>query len=231
MKYWCDNSPVRTHFLNAWSILFPAWEKVFAAVANHHKPNIDDLSLVKRIEKFVDQETAHANAHHKHNERSEITELEKQQERRAQVAMRKLGHPMWLATMVSIEHLAACCSRTFLKLYGHREEREFKLFAWHAREELEHKSLAMDLWTSLGHDRKTLRTALIANQKFIWSFVLLYVYKKLKEEKLLLNPFVWFEIFVVGFIVFGGIFVPSFKVYSSKFHPDNQDDSIYMVPA
>ena len=89
---------------------------------------------------------------------------------------------MWLATMVSIEHLAACCSRTFLKLYGHREEREFKLFAWHAREELEHKSLAMDLWTSLGHDRKTLRTALIANQKFIWSFVLLYVYKKWDAE-------------------------------------------------
>ena len=28
MKYWCDNSPVWSHYGNASSVLFPAWEQI-----------------------------------------------------------------------------------------------------------------------------------------------------------------------------------------------------------
>jgi predicted metal-dependent hydrolase len=227
-EYWCDNSAVRTHFLNAWSVLFPPWEKVFATVALHHKQYITDESLKARIDEFAAQETAHANAHQAHNARVGTTDLERKQERRAKVALLRPQNPMWLATMVSIEHLAACCSRLYLDLYGNQATREHKLFKWHSLEELDHKSLAMDIWLARGFDQQMLKKACLANQKFIWKFVLGYVFEHLKKDGSFKKPSTYLELLVVSAIVFKGIYVPSMKVFAKDFHPNNVSDTKYM---
>ena len=51
--YWFDDSPVMTHYYNALSILFPAWEEVFAHVAEHRKKDISDPELLVRMDKFI----------------------------------------------------------------------------------------------------------------------------------------------------------------------------------
>jgi predicted metal-dependent hydrolase len=227
-KYWCDNSPVRTHFLDAWSVLFPAWERVFAAVSLHHKKYIESETLNAKIDRFAAEETAHANAHQAHNSRAGVTEMEKRQERRASVALRRPQHPMWLATMVSIEHLASCCSRLYLDMYGKKESREHKLFRWHSLEELGHKSLAMDIWNARKFDRQLLKKASFANQKFIWKFIISYVFNKLKQDGSFKRISTYPELLIVSFIVFKGIFLPSTKVFFNGFHPNNVDDTKYM---
>ena len=58
MTYWCENDPVRTHFYDGWSILFPAWERAFVRVAEHHRQSITDPVLIERIDQFCKQELA-----------------------------------------------------------------------------------------------------------------------------------------------------------------------------
>ena len=48
MKYWCDNSPVWSHYGNASSVLFPAWERAFAAVIEHYLPVVHDPDQIGR---------------------------------------------------------------------------------------------------------------------------------------------------------------------------------------
>jgi predicted metal-dependent hydrolase len=228
MKYWCDNSAVRTHFLDGWSTLFPAWELAFAKIAEHHKPFIKDENLKARIDEFISQEIAHANAHRAHNSRIGAEELEKEQERGANIATKRLQDKRWLAAMVSIEYLATCCSRLYLDLYGNKEGREYKLFAWHCREELSHKSLAMDIWEARGFDKKVIKKIAFINQAYIYPYVIKYMFKQLKNDKAFSKPSTYLELLVVFGIVLKGIVIPSLKIFGDKFHPNNEDDSKYL---
>lgn len=227
-KYWCDNSAVRTHFLDGWSTLFPAWEVAFAKIAQHHKQHIKDENLKARIDEFVSQEMAHANAHHAHNARIGVDELEKAQERGANIATKRLQDKRWLAAMVSIEYLATCCSRLYLDLYGHKEGREYKLFAWHSKEELSHKSLAMDIWEELGFDKKLIKQVAFVNQTYIYSYVIKYVFAKLKNDGAFTKISTYLELAIVFGIVFKGIALPALKIFGNNFHPNNEDDSRYL---
>ena len=184
MTYWCDNSAVWTHYGNASSIIFPAWEKAFAAVINHHLPSVKDEDLRRRMIKFVQEEMSHASAHESFNDRHNLKDAEKQEFANTKIIHRRPGMTFWLGTMVSIEHLASCMARSYIDRWGTREGRDFKLFCWHAKEELGHKTLALDLWDYLGLSRKELRKIARVNQKYVIGFLLSYTIKKLKEEKL-----------------------------------------------
>ncbi len=79
LTYWCDNSAVWTHYGNASSIIFPAWEKAFAAVINHHLPSVKNEDLRRRMIKFVQEEMSHASAHESFNDRHNLKDAEKQE--------------------------------------------------------------------------------------------------------------------------------------------------------
>jgi predicted metal-dependent hydrolase len=226
--YWCDGSAVKTHFFDAWSILFPAWEKVFAFVAEHHKQFINDEQLKARIDTFVKEELSHANAHHAHNEKLELFGFEQEQYNKAKIAFRRPQSRMWLATMVSIEHLAVCFARWYLPNFNNETSKQHKMFAWHSVQEIGHKSLAMDIWIARGYDKALLKKVCIANQKYVWKFVLLYVFQKLKAENQLLKPKTYIDFIIFGASVFKGIYLPSLKVFDKNFHPDQTNDSKYL---
>jgi predicted metal-dependent hydrolase len=131
--------------------------------------------------------------------------------------------------MVSIEHLASCMARSYIDRWGTRKGRDFKLFCWHAREELGHKTLALDLWDYLGLSRTELRKIARVNQKYVIGFLLSYTIKKLKEEKLLWKVSTWKDLAVCfGYVVFK-IGLPMLRIYLPKFHPNNVDDTKYVT--
>jgi len=45
-EYWCDNSPIWSHYGNASSILFPAWERAFAEIVKSYLPKVTDVPTV-----------------------------------------------------------------------------------------------------------------------------------------------------------------------------------------
>lgn len=224
-NYWFNGSPTLTHFYNGWSALFPAWENSFSHVAEHYKKQVTDPELRARMDRFISQELSHGRAHHAHNQNHDMSRMETREYRRARLALMRPNNPIWLATMVSIEHLAACNSRGFLRKYGDKSGREFKLFAWHAMEELDHKSLAMDVWNHLGFSRSKLRFAASKNLMYVWRYTLGYTYRKLKEEgqlwklRTLVDSSVLFKDLLVH------CWVPYLRIFRDNFHPAEIDDT------
>lgn len=227
-KYWFNGSSVWTHFFNAWSILFPAWEQAFVKVAEHHSKNVTDPELKNRINKFIKQELSHASAHNRHNHRAALCKDADKEFKKTRIIFRRPENPMWLATMVSIEHIAACKSRAFLSKFGDCKSREFNLFSWHSREELEHKSLAMDLWNHLGYSKEQLNTVARKNVVYVWKFALTYTLKNLKKDgqlwrfRTLLDSFSLFNYVVIH------CWKPYLNIFKQDFHPNQFDDSKFI---
>lgn len=224
-NYWFDGSPVLTHYYNALSILFPAWEEAFAHVARHRKKDVSDPELLARMDKFIAQEIAHGKAHTKHNVRYGLSDSANDQMKLAQVVLRRPQAKAWLAAMVSIEHIAACVSRDFLKTHGYKRDSGFTLFRWHSVEELEHKSLALDVWNHLGYDTVTLHAVARSNFVYVWKFILGYTLDNLRKENQLWRLRTIFDgTKLFGALVFR-VWIPYLRVFRQRFHPDHVDDT------
>lgn len=210
---WCDDSPAWTNGCHAVSALFPAWERAFAAVASHYLPRVSP-ELAERIEQFVKEEESHSKAHIAYNRRWKIEEAELPEWTKAEVVHRCPGRKVWLGTMVSIEHLAACMGRMWLHHHTGKEGKDYKLFEWHAHEELGHKALAMDIWNEMGYSG--LDEIAKQNQQYVCRFILRYVMKRTNwwSPKAVWDFAKWF------WTVFQFVYVPMKAIYEPDFHPN-----------
>lgn len=229
MKYWCENDPVRTHFYDGWSILFPAWENAFVCVASHYRDKVQDATLRARIDQFCKQELAHANAHQAHNKTHNLSNMELREMRKAKLVFRRPNHQMWLATMVSIEHMAACGARTFLKRYANKSSKELNLYKWHCKEELEHKSLAMDLWLHFGNSRAVLKKVAALNMFYVLRSVLQYTISKCKEDGVMWKFSILKSFTTLCMELVFKSWLPYTEIFRKNFHPNNHDDSQWVV--
>lgn len=190
-NYWCENSAPLTHFYNGLSVLFPAWEELFCTIVEANKKDVKCPVLLQEMDKFIKQETSHANAHHAHNTRIDEVAEEQLQRNRTAVLGRKPNNQVIVGAMVSIEHFASTMSYDFIKRYSDKTDREYKLFLWHSAEEIEHKDLAYSLWKYKHYDDSVLPKIAKQNIKYCLTFALKYVYDKCKQDKILHKPSTW----------------------------------------
>lgn len=223
--YWFDDSPVFTHYYNALSILFPAWEEAFAQVALHRRAEVSDPTLRARMDEFIRQELAHSVAHDKHNRRHALSEHAEQQLKLAKVVSKRPQAKIWLAAMVSIEHIAACLSRDYLRRHGGKKGSGFTLFRWHSVEELEHKALALDVWNHLGYDTPVLHAAAKQNFVYVWRFVFGYLAENLRRDKQLWKLRTVFDGCKLASSVVFGVWAPYLRLFKRGFHPNHIDDT------
>jgi predicted metal-dependent hydrolase len=219
MKYWCDNSPVFTHYYNAASILFPAWERAFCEITEAYKEYVDDPELLERMDSFIREETSHSVAHTAHNTRQGLKKLQDIEYEKTRRLIKRPNSRLWLGAMVSIEHCASELSRGFLRIYKDRDSREFNLYKWHSLEEIGHKSLAMDVWNHMGYPKKQLNRIAAKNFIYVWKFCFGYVVDKLQEERLLWRPRTWVDLSRLVFRVVAGGWIPYVKLFKDDFHP------------
>jgi predicted metal-dependent hydrolase len=205
------------------SALFPAWEIAFVEVASFYRTKVDE-HLADRLETFMAQEISHATAHKSFNRKHGLTELEKAEVEKTKVILRRPGKKIWLGTMVSIEHFAACMSRAYLDRFGDVPGRESYLFRWHAREELSHKDVAMDVWLAMGYSLEDLHKICRMNEKYVVKYITDYVKKDMKwsDWKDYLEWRLAFQLEVV---------IPYRAIFKDFFHPSLWDDSQYQRAA
>ena len=223
---WCKESVIWTQFLDATSVLFPAWERAWVAVAATHRPMVSD-ALAARIEAFMGDESSHANAHEAYNIRQGLKEAEIAEYKKTKIIHRTPKRKVWLGAMVSIEYLAVCLGRMFLSRFDGETGREFKLFAWHAREEIEHKDLAIDVWRELGYSDKDMRAIARQNQAYVLGFLIKQTVKGVDWMK----PKNWVDLADWAWWMTKKVFIPMLAIYLPKFHPNWFDDSRYKVAA
>jgi predicted metal-dependent hydrolase len=228
MKYWCDNSPIWTHFTNAMSILFPAWERAFVDVIDYYLPIVNNVELRNRMIQFQKEEISHANAHHAYNKKYNLIDMEELEFKKTKIIARKPHLKLWLGTMVSIEHIAACLSRLIINRWMEKDGKNYKLFCWHAKEELSHKSLALDLWVYLGNNHSDLKIIAKKNQKYVLSFLIKYTIQKTYADKKFVSCFTIKDFFVWLFLMIKYVALQMHEIYAPSFHPNKKNDNHYL---
>jgi predicted metal-dependent hydrolase len=207
--------------MDAVSVLFPAWERAFAKVASHHQPSVSS-ALAGRIDAFVREEMAHANAHESYNKRHGLLEAQNNEFRKTRLIHKRPQHKIWLGTMVSIEHLAACMGRMYLDRFSGETGKDHALFAWHSREEIGHKDLAIDIWRELGHSDRDLRAIARQNQGYVLGFIAKNVLSGVDWRK----PSELMAVADWSWCMFRKVLIPMLAIYLPRFHPNWFHDEV-----
>ncbi|MCB1011913.1 MAG: metal-dependent hydrolase [Microthrixaceae bacterium] len=174
-KYWNLDNPVLTHFETAFSIMIPPGERFFIDSVRAYEDRVTDDEGRALIEAFVRQEGLHGEAHDRFNasyERYGI-DIARQEAYAAKVfrrARRWLPAKIQLGITVFSEHLTAVGAHTLLDAPEVEDEIDPQMLSfwrWHAAEELEHKSVAFDLFHRVGGGYATRMLSVLAAALFL----------------------------------------------------------------
>jgi hypothetical protein len=187
-RHWFDNDAFKSRLLDAMSVQFPDGERYFIACVRDYRDQIQDPTLQQRVKDFIYQEAQHGAAHERYNQRlaaqgvpvAKITGLVKA---RLAYLRRKLPAKVTLAHTSAIEHLTAVLAQSLLKNSEvtqtmHPSMRG--LYLWHAVEELEHKSVAFEVYENVAKGGYWLRTG-----SLVWSSTLFVVVSNLILQNML----------------------------------------------
>jgi len=151
-RFWLAGSPVATAISNGVNMLFPHGERFFVRSVKHFLAQIDDPELKKQIKGFFGQEGRHAHAHDEFNDilRTQGYEIDQFLEgyKRISTWLEERTPPkVRLAATAAAEHFTAIMAEGAFKrgALDQAAPEMQQLLAWHAAEEIEHKSVAFDV--------------------------------------------------------------------------------------
>lgn len=171
-RHWFRGNPFMTHFMNSLHSVFPAGERYFIRSVKWFDKQIQDPELKERVKAFIGQEVQHGMQHEKFLKTLDAmgldgTGFEDWYAKNAYANDEKPSHEsVWfgllekvvgnekqqrigLAITAALEHYTASIAETVLK---HRDisagmpQDMQQMFLWHAAEEIEHKSVAFDVF-------------------------------------------------------------------------------------
>lgn len=164
-KRWHRNDFL-TQFFNALSMSFPVGEQFFIDSVRGALPMLaqqpEHQQLRHDIQQFIGQEAAHRQIHAHYNAHLEFQGLENKWQhwalrRQARAARLGMHAKSLLAVTCAYEHLTSTLAHQTLQhadaLAG-AEERMQTLWRWHASEEIEHRSVAFDLYQAVGGNHR-----------------------------------------------------------------------------
>jgi predicted metal-dependent hydrolase len=182
--HWLPDDPLASHMVNEFSYLLQAGELFFCRVFNQALPLVTDEKLREDVHAFIRQEAIHSRAHKisidqylsAHGIDLQRTEAfsswlfsQLLAEKPLGVTLPKALARQWLTLRVgmvaAVEHYT--CALGVFVLQAREWEQNgadpvvADLFRWHGAEEIEHRTVAFDLYRHLGGSLPT-RTALMA---------------------------------------------------------------------
>jgi len=152
-RHWLANDAFKTRLFDAVQATFPDGERYFIRAVRAFRDQITDPALLKDVADFMRQEGQHGMVHTQYNERLkrqgiDIEAFTKHTKRVEELRMQRYSPEYNLALTASLEHFTAMMADLFFaerSMLADADERVRAMFAWHAIEEMEHKSVAFDV--------------------------------------------------------------------------------------
>jgi predicted metal-dependent hydrolase len=153
-------NPYLSHFWNALSVMAPSTERILMRVARDVRPQISDARLQKDLDALVAQEALHTREHQRLNARLvelgyDIQGVNAELDRIFDDYVARVDERAAVALMIAGEHLIYAMSHALLadpRVTEGMEAEVKRLFLWHAAEEMEHQSVAHDVYVHLFGD-------------------------------------------------------------------------------
>jgi len=150
-RHWMANNATATAISNGVNLLFPHGERFFVRSVNYFRDQVKDPALRAAMKGFFGQEGRHAHAHDELNAvlRAQGFEVDQFLDRYKRLSSWLEAHTppkLNLAVTAAAEHFTAILAEgAFSHDILDRAAPEMRqLLAWHAAEEIEHKSVAFD---------------------------------------------------------------------------------------
>ena len=211
---WTPSRPEFACAANSVSLMMPTIEPYFVRSARSAIEHLDDDELARTARHYVAQETQHHRQHVRYNRlliaryrglgrldrliRSVYRRLEQRASDRFNLAFAAASETMaYSAARWAAEHRQ--------ELFADADDRAATLFLWHLAEEVEHKSVAFDLYRHRhGHEQGAGRThglAAVLAVMLVTSFVFIGTTVLLAGARRLHHPMAWWRLtgWAVGF--------------------------------
>jgi uncharacterized protein len=185
--HWIPEDPYATHIINVLHLLLPAGERWFVHVYKQILPCIRDEQLRAEVKGFMGQEGTHAVAHQNvlHHMRAQgldpdpfVAQVEWLFEQLlGDSTMPPFARKTWLrerlAVIAAIEHFTAVLGKWIVDSRGLEaagaDPVMLDLLRWHGAEEVEHRSVAYDVFMHLdGSYARRTRAMLVTSVAFAW---------------------------------------------------------------
>ncbi|MGH8455462.1 MAG: metal-dependent hydrolase [Stenotrophobium sp.] len=170
---WIPDQPFASHFINEINLLLPAGEFWFCKLYNKALPHITDAKLREDVQMFIRQEAMHARAHagataeylgHHGIETESYTKREDWlfetlgADEPFGIKLPKWTEKQWLVfrlgIVAAVEHMTCVLGNYVLRNKSWDEAGAdpvlLDLLRWHGAEEIEHRSVAFDVYRHLG---------------------------------------------------------------------------------
>lgn len=238
-KDFFDNNCLKSAYLAAMSATFPEGEAEFIKSVRNFRDQTNDPELKAQIKGFIGQEAHHSLQHKRFNQALkqkgyDVPRLEGVFEKDLLWSIKGRTDKQRLAFTVCVEHMTAVFAYDFLEhkeRWAGLDKNIAELMHWHAVEELEHKSVAFDLYMEVFGDR-----ALLTRAMRLALFLLSYRFMKYQLRLLWWAKRMprWSEIkgfwkFMYGKGSLTRASIPHIKdFFRDDFHPWDQDDSHFI---
>jgi len=239
--YFKDNA-LLSAFGAALSSTYPPGESEFIASVRLYQDKVTDPELKQQIRGFIGQEGHHSHQHKKANEvlkglgwDAQYVEENLGKDIAKNTSSGWRSKPKWrLAVTAGMEHMTAIMAEYMLKnpeVFDSLDERVKELLFWHAVEEIEHKSVAFDVFMSIENDQRYLRKAMRMANFIFNSKISMYVVVLMWKARRFPS---WREVKEFREFLFGkkGLVTqikPAYKDYFKEgFHPWDHDNQ-YLI--
>jgi hypothetical protein len=234
-RYWWENDPYKTRMMDAMQLYFPDGERYFITCVRHYRERISDPVLSKHVKDFTRQEAQHGIAHTRFNNLLKeqglpVDKMLAMQKKRNSFWLKHFSPEFNLALTAAFEHFTALLAEGFFArkaVMQGADPRMKALFAWHAIEEMEHKSVVFNVMTTVARVGYFKRCAAMIYATLDISFetyrstdMLLQAdgFNWLQRKRLLLSHLGW----MYGRQgVFGSFSKQIFAYMKPDFHPDD----------
>ncbi|MFC6166360.1 metal-dependent hydrolase [Acinetobacter terrestris] len=231
-RHYFANSPVMSHMLTALSSTFPIGEQFFVHSVRNVRDKVKDEKLQAQITAFIGQEAMHSKAHAEFNDawRSDDYHLDRFQAwlARKNEYVKNLHPKIQLAITCAFEHFTALLGGYILRhpeVLATLDDDAVKLWVWHAIEEIEHRTVAFDVYQAVYGDDK-IRCMIMRSVTTGFASLTFYSATRLfLQDKAKSLPKVGGNVF--GLYLLGKMFIQLLPEYLSyfkaDFHPSDID--------
>ncbi len=236
-----DHDPVSSYLWMAFQCYFPEGEQFFVDAVRAAREQVHDPKLQQEISAFIGQEAMHGKEHRAANEESlrqgvDVSRLDRGT-RRARLFLNRYAPMRFrLALIAAAEHFTAVIGAQVARREDFRrsivDERIKALLLWHAMEEIEHRSVAFDVYRATGGDYATRVLAMAVVSAGIVPVVFYAMVFCLRQAGELQNLASWRR-FLKAYWGSQGFFtqlLPEVLRYlRPDFHPNESDASILLA--
>ncbi len=235
---WQPLKPEFSAAVNALSLGMPSGEPYVMHAVRDAGREVADPELRDRVREFLAQEAEHSRQHRRFNEiltaqHPALRRVEGWLAASYRFLERRAGAKFAIAYAAGFEATAFAAARWMdthrHELFRGADPEPSTLILWHLAEEVEHKTVAHDVWAATDGNRFRYLVAMATCFTMLVWFIFLGTVVQLTAWRRILNPVAWFRLFKWG-IGFAFAVLPTMATtVMPSHHPSNQADPTWMT--